>query len=203
MDRFARSVAAVMDQLKITRAVLVGHSNGVPTIRQFYRRFPERVEAMVAVDGPLRQTMPRQAAEWMLTTLRRPDYEQFVLQLAERTPAGTLGPEDWNRIKAGIAGTPKHVMLATLEALLDPATWTDDPIAVPLLVVLAAGQPHWSGDYEAFVRRIAPRVEYHVWHGVSHFLMMERPAEFNRLISAFLTTLSPEARGRPMPDRIG
>jgi len=65
MDLYARSVAAVLDHLGLQRAVLVGHSNGVPTIRQFYRLFPERVEAFVAVDGMFRQTMPRKTVDWM------------------------------------------------------------------------------------------------------------------------------------------
>ena len=189
MDLYARSVAAVLDHLGIGRAVLVGHSNGVPTIRQFYRLFPARVEALVAVDGALRQTMPRPTAEWMLATLRRPDYEQFIRQMADRTPAGAVPPADLERIKAGVIGTPRHVMVSTLEALLDPRVWQEDPIKVPLLAVLAAGQPHWTPEYESFVRGLAPGAEYHLWENVSHFIMLERPDDFNRLLEDFVFRL--------------
>lgn len=194
MDLYARSVAAVLDNLEIERAVLVGHSNGVPTIRQFYRRFPARVEALVAVDGALRQTMPRQTVEWMLAALRRPDYEQFVEGLADRTAAGNVGPEDLERIKACVRATPKHVMAATLEALMDPRIWEEDQIAVPLLVLLARN-PQWTQDYEGFIRRIAPQVEYHLWDDVSHFIMLERPDAFNALVARFVSGLGNGPKG--------
>src|SRR5882672_4357663 len=40
MDLFARSLAAVLDDAHVKRAVLIGHSNGTPVTRQFYRMYP-------------------------------------------------------------------------------------------------------------------------------------------------------------------
>jgi pimeloyl-ACP methyl ester carboxylesterase len=31
-----------------------------------------------------------------------------------------------------------------------------------------------------------PHLDYHVWEGVSHFLMMEQPEKFNSALSVFL-----------------
>ena len=36
------------------------------------------------------------------------------------------------------------------------------------------------------VRRLAPKVDYQVWESASHFLMMEKPREFNAALSTFL-----------------
>jgi pimeloyl-ACP methyl ester carboxylesterase len=182
----ARCVTVVMDELEIERAVLVGHSNGVPVVREYYRLHPDRTEALVAVEGPLRQILTPQTKEWMQVRLQDPDYEKVVASLANQMPAGELSDEDLARIRAGVLATPKHVMQGGLDAMSDAATWQEDEIAVPLLVVLAKS-PQWTDDYEQFVRRIAPQVEYHVWEGVTHFLFMERPGEFNAMLEKFLS----------------
>jgi pimeloyl-ACP methyl ester carboxylesterase len=36
------------------------------------------------------------------------------------------------------------------------------------------------------VKQLAPNAEIHVLPGVSHFIMVERPAEFDSLLLAFL-----------------
>jgi pimeloyl-ACP methyl ester carboxylesterase len=35
-------------------------------------------------------------------------------------------------------------------------------------------------------RSLAPTLEYQMWDGVSHFLMMEKPKEFNEALAGFL-----------------
>jgi pimeloyl-ACP methyl ester carboxylesterase len=69
--------------------------------------------------------------------------------------------------------------------MLDPAIWKEDRIDAPVLCVLARS-PFWSDDYEAFVRKLAPRLEYRVLDGVGHFLMLQKPDDFNAILSLFL-----------------
>jgi pimeloyl-ACP methyl ester carboxylesterase len=80
------------------------------------------------------------------------------------------------------------VAISAFENLADPANFREDPIRVPLLCVLAKDS-QWPGDYEAYVRRLAPRAEYRVLDGVGHFLMLQKPAEFNAILSEFLDGL--------------
>ncbi len=188
MDLFARSVAAVLDELGIERAVLVGHSNGVPVVRQFYRMYPARTEALVVVDGPLRQVTPTPWQKQMMEQLRGPNYKQVLEMMVEQMPAGTLAEEELAHVKEVTLGTPQHVLVGGLEAALNPTIWEEDTIGVPLLVVLAKNpySPLLKDNYEVFVQKIAPRAEYHLWEGVSHLLTMERPTEFNDLLKAFV-----------------
>lgn len=44
-------------------------------------------------------------------------------------------------------------------------------------------------EYEAFVRTLAPRLDYRVLDGVGHFLMLQKPDDFNALLSQFLSAL--------------
>jgi sigma-B regulation protein RsbQ len=87
--------------------------------------------------------------------------------------------------KTTMLGTPQHVIVSAMKGMLDPAIWKEDKIEAPLLVVLARS-PMWTDDYEAFVRGLAPHLDYHVMEGVGHFLMLEKPAEFNEILSGFL-----------------
>ena len=75
--------------------------------------------------------------------------------------------------------------VSEFEATADEDLWKEDKIEVPMLLVLAK-QPAWSPEYEQFVRKLAPKVDYQVWENVSHFLMMEKPREFNAVVLVFL-----------------
>ena len=74
---------------------------------------------------------------------------------------------------------------------MDPAIWEKDGIDVPLLV-LASKTPFsdmYTEEYQAFVRGLAPHVEYHVWEDATHMLNMEYPERFNRLVEEFVGRL--------------
>jgi pimeloyl-ACP methyl ester carboxylesterase len=188
MDLFARAVDAVLKDAGVSRAVLVGHSMGTPVVRQFSRLFPAKTVALVAVDGPLKPYSTDPAvAERFVAPFAGANGREARAKMADSMLAG---------VDAGLADPAKAVMLATPvdvvvsagRAMFDPAIWKEDPIRVPLLVVLAKS-PFWSDDYEAYVRRLAPGVRYEVLDGVSHFLMLQKPDAFNALLAAFLAGL--------------
>ncbi len=188
MELFARSVAAVMDAEGIGCATLVGHSNGVPVAREFYRMYPERTEAIVAIDGSFRNTIAPAMADWMRAAFARPDFEEFRAGMADMMPMFSLSEADVAMIKADMMATPKHVMEGELESFVDPAIWKDDKIDVPLLALLAQ-QPTWTPEYIDYVKQIGPNVEYHMWENVSHFLILERAEAFNELLAEFVGRL--------------
>jgi pimeloyl-ACP methyl ester carboxylesterase len=196
MALFARAVDAVMRDAGAERAVLVGHSMGTPVVREFYRRHPEKTEALVAVDGSLRALFKPEDADRILAPYRGPGYTQQLEKFADfMIPADQPGLRA--ETKAIMTKTPQRVAISAFENLADPANFREDPIRVPLLSVLA-GDSRWPGDYEAFVRRLAPRSEYRVLDGagVGHFLMLQRPEEFNAILFEFLDSLR-EGTARP------
>ena len=196
---FAESVVAVMNDLGIERAILVGHSMGVTVVRQFYRLYPDRVEALVAVDGAM-IPMPPDRLEQMMAPLRGPDYKKVMEAMMEHmsTVAPGLSTEDAERLKTVTLSTPQHVLLGSAEESRDPDVWKDDPIDVPMLVLMAKNpfSPVPLDENQALLRRIAARLEYHEWEGVSHLLTMERPAEFNTLLTAFVKRVEQGTVGR-------
>ncbi|MBA3239863.1 MAG: alpha/beta hydrolase [Acidobacteria bacterium] len=185
MDLFARSVEAVMRDAGVRRAVLVGHSMGTPVVRQFYRKYPEKTLALGVVDGALYPFATRAAMEQFIAPLRGADYKEVAGKMiegmtAQQTPA--LRAE----VKASMLSTPQHVAVSAMEGMAEDSVWAEDQIKVPVLAILAR-TPFWPADIEQRYRKLAPALDYRMWDGVSHFLMMDRPAEFNRELSDFIS----------------
>jgi sigma-B regulation protein RsbQ len=184
-DLYVRAIDAVMSDANVKSVILVGHSNGTPFVRHYYRKFPGKVKALVVVEGPLRPFFDRDAMEKFVVPLRGDNYPEA----AGRIIAGMTKPiKDLalrDKIKALMLKTPQHVAVSEFEATADPDLWKEDKIDVPVLMILAK-QPVWTAEYEQFVRGLAPKVDYQVWENVSHFLMMEKPREFNAALLKFL-----------------
>jgi pimeloyl-ACP methyl ester carboxylesterase len=184
-DLFARAINAVLEARGISKAVLVGHSMGTPAIRQFYRLYPGKTLALVAVDGTFRSIGTPEQFKALAARYKGDHYKQAIATAVDHMFGANAAIEIRASVKKVMVRTPSHVVVSAMEEMGEPSIWNPDPIAVPLLVVLAKA-PFWSNDYEAFVRRLAPHVEYHVLEGVDHFLMLERPLEFNSLLEGFL-----------------
>jgi pimeloyl-ACP methyl ester carboxylesterase len=186
MDVFARAVDAVLADAGVKKAVLAGHSMGTPVVRQFYRRYPDKVLALVAVDGRLQKIdLPPEVMQKIVAQFEGPDFKAAVGKFIDGMIAKDAPEKVRKHLKESYPAAPPHVAVSAMKGMLDPALWKDDPIKVPLQVILAKG-PFWTRAYEKYVRELAPGVDYQVMDGVGHFLMMERPKEFNERLTAFL-----------------
>jgi pimeloyl-ACP methyl ester carboxylesterase len=163
----------------------VGHSNGTPVIRQFYRNFPEKTRALVIVEGALRPFGDKAMMEKFVALLKAPDYEENAGKMIDSMTSPIHDAALREKIKTAMLRTPQYVAASEMEGTLDPELWKPDKINVPVLMILAK-QPAWSAEYEQFVRGIVPDLDYQAWDGVSHFLMMEKPERFNSAVVAFL-----------------
>ena len=185
MDLFARAVDAVMRDAKVKRAVLVGHSMGTPVARQFYRKYPEKTLAIVIADGSLRPFGDKAFMDRIIAGFRGPNYMDTVNQMF----AGMMGPglsdEAKQRIKTSTLNTPQQVLVSAMEGMVAPDIWGEDKINVPVLAIMAKN-PFYPPNVETSFRGIAPNMEWHMWEGVGHFVMMEKPKEFNAAVLAFL-----------------
>jgi pimeloyl-ACP methyl ester carboxylesterase len=185
MDYFARAVEAVMRDAGVKRAVLVGHSMGTPVARQFYRKYPEKTLGIVIVDGALRPFGNKKMMEGFIAGVRGTNYKETGAQMLNGMAGPHLAPEIKERIQASFLNTPQYVLVSAMEGMADDSIWGPDKINVPVLAVLAKG-PFWPPDTEQYYRGIAPNLEFQMWEGVGHFLMMERPKEFNEAVIKFL-----------------
>jgi pimeloyl-ACP methyl ester carboxylesterase len=189
MDLFARSIDAVMRDAKVDRAVLVGHSMGTPVARQFYRKYPQKTLAIVIVDGGLRPFGDKKMRDGFVAAFRAADYAEA----GQKMFAGMAGPilpaEKQDFIKTSFMNTPQYVLVSAMEGMNDESIYGPDKLEVPVLAIMAKS-PFWPPDTEQFLRSIAPNLEFHVWEGVGHFLMMDKPQQFNDEVIAFLNQKS-------------
>lgn len=184
-DLFARSIDAVLRDAKVESAILVGHSMGAPVVRQFYRLYPKKTRALVLVDGSLRLIAPRAALEGFFAPLRSAQYEGAMGRTVDFLLGTRMPSELRAEARAAMLATPQHVFVSAGEGMLEEAIYKPDAINVPVLAIFARS-PTWPADNEAFYRRLASRLDYQMWDGVGHFLMMEKPQEFNETLLAFL-----------------
>ena len=184
MDLFANAIDAVMRDAKVERAVIVGHSMGTPVARQFYRKYPQKTLAILIVDGSLRPFGTKEMREGFVAMFRSPGYKEAGKQMLAQM-GKTLSPADQERINTSFANTPQHVIVSAMESMNEDSLYGPDKINVPVLAIIAKA-PFWPPDTEQFFRSLAPDFEFHQWEGVGHFLMMERPKQFNEAVIAFL-----------------
>jgi pimeloyl-ACP methyl ester carboxylesterase len=185
MDLYARAIDAVLRETNVHSVVLVGHSNGTTVVRQFYQQFPQKVRALVIVEGGLRPFVDAASLEKFIGPLRGDNYAEAAGNFISGMTQPVKDPKLRDRIKTLMLRTPQYVAVSEFEATADPALWKPGKIDVPVLMILAK-QPVWTAEYEQFVRGLVPKLDYQVWENVSHFVMMEKPREFNAALLAFL-----------------
>lgn len=184
MDFFADAIDAVMKDAGVEHAVLVGHSMGTPVVRQFYRKYPQKTLGLVIVDGALRPFGTKEQRDQFTAPLRGPNYKEAGAQMFAAMGA-TLSDADKQRVKTSFLNTPQYVMVSSMDAMYTDTLYAPDKINVPVLAILAKS-PFWQPDTEEFLRSLAPDLTFQMWEGVSHFLFLERPKEFNAAVIAFL-----------------
>lgn len=185
MDLFARAVDTVMSDAKVDRAVLMGHSMGTPIARQFYRKYPQKTLAIVIADGALRPFADRKTMEGMIAGFRGPNYKAAAGQMLTAISGPYLSAEDRERIKVSFENTPQHVVVGAMEGMADDSIWGPDKINVPVLAIMAK-LPFYPPNIEELSRAIVPNLDFHMWENAGHFLMMEKPKQFNEAVIAFL-----------------
>lgn len=185
MDYFARAVDVVMRDAKVKRAVLVGHSMGTPVARQFYRKYPKKILGIVIVDGSLRPFGDKAVMDQMMAGFRGPQYRDAVSQMMAFISGPNLSTELKQRINAASMNTPQHVLVSAFEGMLDDSIWGEDKINIPVLAIMAKTALLPPNAEESF-RAIAPKLDFQIFDGVGHFLMMEKPKEFDAAMIAWL-----------------
>jgi pimeloyl-ACP methyl ester carboxylesterase len=189
IEQFAKGVDGVLQDAGVDKAVLVGHSMGTPVVRQVYRLFPDKVKALVFVDGPLRMFTrdPAQVARFLAMFK-----EETFKETAPKVLTGMLPPQApadvRDRLVQLAAAADPRAAISSMRGMFDDKYWKDDPINVPCQALMARS-PNWTEDYKAYVKKLVPALDYREFDGVGHFLFMEKPQAVNDALADFLAKL--------------
>lgn len=179
MDLFADAVEAVRSATGANRVVLVGHSMGAPVIRQYALSHPEHVAGLVAADGPLDirlLTAKPISFPPMTLALRREMVEKMFVP---GTPEAVR-----ERVRKMMLGTSETTAQGASGLMFDPKYRSETIINAPALTIYA-GKPQFPIDPST--REMLPNWSYTQISGTGHFLMMDNPKAFDRLLLTFLS----------------
>jgi len=170
---------------RVERAVLVGHSMGTPVVLRYARLYPEHVTALVFVDG-LMPLPPDQAVAraGQGATMGGPNGRAAREAMIRRFfVAGTM-PEVQAKVLNMMLGAPEATAVGAMNASREPAGQSTEIPKVPILGIYSGPSAIAS---EERVHSAFSWAEYESIPGTGHFLMLEKPREFERLLLAFLT----------------
>lgn len=186
MDNYARAIATVLKREGITRAVLAGHSMGTPVVRQFARLFPSQTQALILVDGTIYTRALAEQAQGRESRYRGDAGREIRRQVVDSYLTPYMSAAVREQIRRVMLAAPEATAVGAMRGMLNLAMWRDESaVQVPTLA-LYAQESRLSPEY---LRRLFPRLEYHRLSRTGHFLMMEKPDEFNRLVRQFLAKL--------------
>lgn len=196
MEQYADDVVAVLDALRIERAVVAGLSLGGYVAFALWRRHRARVRALVLADT-------RAEADTDEVRLRRRELSALAREkgagaVAARQLPGLVGkatrehnPDLYDSIHGMMLGATVEGIEGALHAMATRADSTAllAAIDVPTLVVcgeMDAITP--LKGMQAMAERIGPS-RFEAIAGAGHLSNMERPAAFNHVIAEFLASL--------------
>jgi pimeloyl-ACP methyl ester carboxylesterase len=197
IEHYGGDVAALVNNLELARAVLIGHSMGCRVVLEAARLIPDKVAGIVLVDGSRNAARdPEAAAAAAHATIDKHGYAPFAEMLfrqmffrpsaeadaivarAVKTSAA-FGPALWPRITRWDAGQ----MDAGFDAVRAPvlAIQSTTRNAELKRAPLKAGDTSPWLDY---LRSRGAKVE--IVPDTGHFTQLEAPETVNRLITQFI-----------------
>jgi len=203
IETHGADVADLLTALDLPPAVIFGHSMGCRVAMDATVRVPDRVKAVVLVDGSrlgepgstsyLGRAQALEAAGYgpfigaAFEAMFSPDFDKAVSQpvvqrALDRDPAicgplfadiGRYDAENLDRVVAGV-GVPMLAIQTTLT--------TPEGKRAPM-------QAGGTSAYLEFLKRVKPDVQVEIIPGIGHFPQLETPAETNAIIERFLKGL--------------
>jgi pimeloyl-ACP methyl ester carboxylesterase len=184
MDLFARAVEAVRVESKAQQVVLIGHSMGAPVIRQYAHMFPDHVAGLVAVDGPLDvRGFGTPAAGQGPPPVTGPDGLKNRETMIRSMFTPNTPPAVQKSVLAMMLAPPEATAAGAMASVFDPSIRWTDTIPAPAFAIYAGTSQ--LPDL-AKTREVLPNFSATQVAGTGHFVMMEKPQEFNGALTGFL-----------------
>jgi pimeloyl-ACP methyl ester carboxylesterase len=177
----AEDVAAVIRALDLAGCVLVGHSGGGIVALHYAAAHPATVSALLLVDPATDgRQFPAERRRRLLDQLRGPRFREVLLEYYGSI-AGSL-PHVRQRVLRDAAAAPQEVVVASFEALgaYDPRPALRGYRGRRLSLVTPVT------DTPAGLHQLSSDLPFRRLNTAGHWPQLDDPAEFHRMIDAFL-----------------
>lgn len=192
MRSFGEDVQAAVELTGAGRIILIGHSMGGSVIAEAARLMPGRIIGLIGIDTleNIEYPLSREELKKMITPL-----EENFPKASRQFVSGMIRPNtdpalrDW--ILSDMSAAPPEVALSAMKEMMTQyitgeAAKVFEEIRVPVICVSG---DLWPINYEANLRHMA-FFDAIVLKNADHFLMMNRPADFNKALQKAIRMLT-------------
>jgi len=192
MASFGEDVRAVTESTGSHGVILIGHSMGGSVIAEAARLMPERVIGLIGIDTleNIEYPLTREELKQMIAPLQE-NFRDGSRQFVSGMIAPTTDPELREWILADMSAAPPRVALSAMNEMMTQyitggAAKVFREIRIPVITV---NGDLWPINYEANRRHMFSFTAI-VLKDADHFLMMDRPMDFNRALETAITMLT-------------
>jgi pimeloyl-ACP methyl ester carboxylesterase len=173
-DLMASDVLAIMDELEIPKAAIVGWSDGACTGLALAKSHPERVAGLLffACNVDATGTKP-----FVPTPVIDHCFSRHVADYA----ALSTTPDDFKAFSEAVFA------MQSTQPNYDAADIAE--IGVPVLVAQSPNDEFIKTEHAEYLAKALPRGRLRLLDGVTHFAPLQRPDQFNSLVVEFLAAL--------------
>lgn len=182
---FVEDAAWLIEELRLDKPILVGHSMGGSIALNLVRKHPDIASAAVLVDAPLIPLAESASALVgpLFAGLQSGSYAAVAEGFARMTFFNSKSPPALvEELIPVIKSAPQRLMYTAMMSILDEKSMTPGAIPVPSLFIRAE-EPQLAS--EEGLRERYPGLSV-VTLPAAHFVQMERPAETNEAIAKFV-----------------
>lgn len=179
----ADDLEATFNQLNVKKCLLVGHSAGASLALAYAENYPKKVAGILLADpsGDARMIPAGQANEFM-SLLESDAYEKVIekywLDILDNSKESTK-----EHVINDLRSTNKKTVLGVFKALMEfnpmPALQTYK--GKVFSVITSQNKQPFS------LQNIYPKLDFVEIKGTSHWLQLDKPEEFNKIMDEFLT----------------
>lgn len=184
MKAFGEDVCAVTRAAGGGRVILIGHSMGGAVIAEAARLMPNRVIGLIGVDTleNIEYPLTRDEFDKMIAPLEK-DFPSGSRQFASEMISPRTDPQLRRWILADMSAAPPAAALSAMREMMaqyisGEAAGIFDELRIPVVTV---NGDLWPVNFEAN-RRHMRSFDAIVLKEADHFLMLDRPEEFNRAL---------------------
>ena len=191
LDGFAQDVKAVVEDIDAPQVILIGHSMGGGVIAKAAILMPERIIGLIGVDN-LQNVESAMSDEEInaITEAQKKDFRGTTMNFVGGMIVDGTDPQLKEWLVNDMSAAPAKVGISAFQEFV--RTFKDggmakifDKIKVPVRCINA---DLWPTDVEAN-RRHMTSYDVEIMKGLGHFIMLEKPKEFNNLLDRFIGEL--------------
>jgi len=192
MKDFSNDLAAFIYELKLGKAIIVGHSMSGMIVQQFAIDHPEMVKGIVIIDSApsLKNTPGMPEFVKQVGQLTDPVDHAFADEFQRSTLAKPIDPTYYDIVVKEGLKVPARVWKAAFEGLMQ-ADYTRQlrRINVPVLIVWGDKDNFCSrADQDLFIRELK-QSRFIIYPGTGHALHWEQPRQFAADLNEFVNKI--------------